>query len=444
MSNLAVTQLRTLAGMRITGSNQVTVQGGEFYDAGITLSAGSKLTVIDNQFTNAGTAVALVNNTSEAAVVANTIRVGTRGIVLQPGSTLNAATSVTIRNNKTLGTFWGLSMETSGQGRIANNSFDGANTAINLLASFAGLVTENHVSNSQTGVYYAAANLLDANLIYSNTTGIRTVVNSATTGLGFFGSTRPNRSVKNSTGITLQNALVQNQIVSANVNGITGTGNVAPLSFDMANRIDRNSLAIDVTGSITNNRLDRNQLGIKAKSGQLITHNELTDNLVGIDVASVNDVRIFSNTLVTKLGTNVRITAAASQTELRSNLLWTDDGYNIYVADNSTTGFFSDYNSLIAGANGKVAYWTKDFFDILDWQEDVYQFDLHSTGTTVIDPANARPRFVARWMNDLRVFDQTAHLRFTSPSIDTADPRSDQGRDATFINVISNPSFESG
>ena len=63
-----------------------------------------------------------------------------------------------------------------------------------------------------------------------------------------------------------------------------------------------------------------------------------------------------------------------------------------------------------------------DFTDILDWQQDVFQFDLNSIGTTVINPALTEPRFLNRAGDDYRIFDQVARQRSSSPTLDAADP----------------------
>ncbi len=185
--------------------------------------------------------------------------------------------------------------------------------------------------------------------------------------------------------------------------------------------------------------MHRNTTGVAARNGQLIAHNELIDNTRGIDINGDQDVQVFSNTLVGTSGTNVRLTNAASQVEIRNNILVTDSGYNLYVDNNSTSGFFSDYNNLTAGPTGKLVFWTKDFTDILDWQEDVYQFDLNSSGTTVVNPRAAAPRFVSRSLNDYRVFDLTARLRFTSPTIDVGDARVAEASAPGLVNLLVNP-----
>ena len=51
----------------------------------------------------------------------------------------------------------------------------------------------------------------------------------------------------------------------------------------------------------------------------------------------------------------------AADVEIRNNILWAADGYDIYVANDSTSGYFSDYNDLYATGAGKLVFWTMDF-----------------------------------------------------------------------------------
>ena len=172
----------------------------------------------------------------------------------------------------------------------------------------------------------------------------------------------------------------------------------------------------------------------------LIYRNTQTALLVG----DVSDVRIVNNTFYAETGDLVRVQGGASNVEVRNNILWAEAGYDIYVANDSQSGFFSDYNDLYAGPNGTLVYWTKDFFDILDWQADVARFDLHSIGRTVVDPLWARPAFHNLARDDYRVFGLSASQRFASPTIDQADPRADQSIPAFYQNLLLNPGFEAG
>ncbi len=208
--------------------------------------------------------------------------------------------------------------------------------------------------------------------------------------------------------------------------------------------ISRNNLGVQVTGTVQYNQFENNTTAISPQDGQLIAHNVFADNVNGLKVAGRDDVRIFANTFVSHDGKNIWITGNSTRTEIRNNILKTETGYGIYVDDDSTTGFFSDYNTLVAGNGGHLVYWTKNFDDILDWQEDVYQFDLHSQGTTAVNPRSAQPAFISRALGDYRVFAPTARLNFTSPTVDAGDLLADQARGPGFQNLLSNPSFESG
>ena len=117
-----------------------------------------------------------------------------------------------------------------------------------------------------------------------------------------------------------------------------------------------------------------------------------------------SDIRVFNNTFFSATGDNIDIEGGSSEVEIENNILWADGGYDIYVANDSQSGFFSDYNDLYAGPGGTLVYWTMNFTDILDWQDDVDEFDLHSIGTTVINPTGAQPQFLNVGAGDLAVF----------------------------------------
>ena len=143
-------------------------------------------------------------------------------------------------------------------------------------------------------------------------------------------------------------------------------------------------------------------------------------------------------------GDNVRLEGGSSNVEVRSNILWAETGYDLYVANDSQTGFFSDYNDLYATGSGRIAYWTRDFTDVLDWQADVARFDLHSIGATVVNPSGRSRASSTGARDDYRVFPIVAGLRFSSPTIDAGDPLTDQGLPASFQNLLANPGFETG
>ena len=193
------------------------------------------------------------------------------------------------------------------------------------------------------------------------------------------------------------------QVIRDNTTGVTGTGILGPDNLDDANLIYRNTTGVDFTGTIQFNRIDANVTGVKAKGNSQIAHNQFADNRsVGILVNNVTDVQIANNTMYAATGDNIRIENLAKEIEVRGNTLWVDPGTNIFVADNARSGFFSDYNQLHATGTGKLVHWMRDFTDILDWQVDVNLYDLHSIGTTVVNPLRAQPAFVSMARGDYR------------------------------------------
>ena len=444
-NNLTLTRLTLAGGVRVGQAVTTTIVSNDILGDGVTLAGGSAGLVSRNKIFPNATGIALVGNTTTPVIRANTIRGGQRGIAVIGNNTAATATSAAvIRSNRIFGATQGLSIEAVGDGRISNNRVNQAFVGINLIANFSGLITGNEVARANTGVYYGVPALLDNNRIHDGTVGIVTIVNSTSGGLGYFGSTLSNQIDRNATGVELRAAVIQNQRIFANTSGIIGTGSVSPLNYDHANLIARNAVGVDIVGPVTFNRISRNAVGTKPRSGQLVAHNVFDDNAVGASIANLSDVRLVNNTFVTIAGDNVRVTAGSREIELRSNVLSTDAGYDIYVDNASTKGFASDYNTLNSSGTGKLVYWTRDFTDILDWQEDVHAFDLNSIGTTVVDPLAARPSFVSRSLGDFRVFDLTARQRRTSPSVDAGDFRTDQGLPVGTVNLLSNPSFEVG
>ena len=225
---------------------------------------------------------------------------------------------------------------------------------------------------------------------------------------------------------------MQDQHVHGNSTGVSGTGSLVSTDLDHANLIEGNATGVDFDGPIQFNRIAGNAVGIAARSRQLIAHNLIYRNTTaGLSVRGRTDVRIFNNTFYSPVGDLVRIEDGSSDVEVRNNIFWAEGGYDLYVANDSQAGFFSDYNTLHASGTGKLVHWVKDFTDVLDWQEDVHLFDLHSSGRTAVNPDWSEPRFLGRSFDDYRVFDLTARLRLSSPTIDAGDPLADQALPAS-------------
>ena len=178
-------------------------------------------------------------------------------------------------------------------------------------------------------------------------------------GLGFPAGSEPNEIFANTTGVNLTGQM-QQQHVFGNVTGVSGSGQLVSADLDHANLIEANTTGVSFGGPIRWQRIAGNATGIVAVGGQMIDHNLIYRNTTaGVHVQGAANVRILQNTFYTPAGDNIRVTGGASGTEIWGNTLWTDNGYDIYVANDSTRGFFSDYNNLHAGGTGKLVYWTK-------------------------------------------------------------------------------------
>src|SRR5205085_26677 len=147
------------------------------------------------------------------------------------------------------------------------------------------------------GVYYAIGNVLSANRIFANTTGVIAIVNSTTDGFGFKGSADANQIFGNITGVQLTGRMQGQHIYSNNV-GVRGVGILGPeSSLDQANVIERNDIGVSFSGIIQFNRIARNRIGIAGSNGLQVLHNLIYRNSQdGILVDNVDTVQIFNNT----------------------------------------------------------------------------------------------------------------------------------------------------
>ena len=367
--------------------------------------------------------------------------------------TLTGGNNLQILHNSFTGAGEGIRLAAASQGLIAYNDIATATTGIDLAFPFSGLIMDNTIHGAAVGVSYAASAGLSGNKIYGNTVGVKSTV-SGSDGLGFVGDYPlqgiaggylQNEIYGNATGIILVNANVEAQWVYDNTTGISGSGTVGGSDFDYANLIESNTTGVNVTGTVQFSRIAQNSVGIQATSGELIAHNMIYRNSqAGVLVNGQSSVEIVGNTFYAPQGDNIRVEGGSSQVEVLDDILWAESGYDIYVANDSQSGFFSDYNDLYVTGTGKIGYWTMDFTDILDWQDDIDAFDLHSIGATVVNPAWAEPQFYDLARDDYRVFPEVEGQRFSSPTVDAGDPLTDEGLPSSYVNLLTNGNFDSG
>ena len=343
------------------------------------------------------------------------------------------------------GTGTGIALAAAAAGTISGNEFTAAAMGISIAAAFTGAITSNDIDNAAVGISYQAAAPLGDNRIHDNVTGIESTVLDSSNGFGFVGTALPNQIFDNQTGVNLADANMQNQDLSDNAVGVSGSGFLGGSNPDDPNVLAANTVTVNFTGPIEYNQITRENIGISASSGELIAYNVFYDNIQsGVAVTGQTAVSILNNTFFAPTGDNVDITGGSSQTELLNNIFWAESGYDINVANDSQTGYSSDYNDLYSSGAGKLVHWDIDFTDILDWQDDVDEFDLHSEGTTALNPTLNQPRFAGLSINDFQVIGLFAALRSSSPTINAADPITDEALPAIYQNLLTNPDFSSG
>ncbi len=388
-----------------SASSSITLDGDAF--VGVALGGGSNITVI------------------------NTSLAGT-GLVLS-----GAVTGLSAANDR----LQSLSINSASQGNVTNNNISGGGVAIN--AVFTGSIADNFIHGAPLGIADNAAAPLSNNQIFHNHTGVQV---SSGASLGFVAGSSSNYIVDNPVGVKLLGSM-QGQFISDSDTGVIGSGLLGGTSLADANQIDGNTIGVNFDGNIENNRIDYNGQSIVVQSGQLIADNLIYDNTgPNLDTNGASDVEIVNNSFYSPTQNNIQVDNGSSDVEILNNILWTGGGYDIAIDNASRTGYFSDYNDLYSTGSGQlIQYLGVSFDDILDWQDDVDLYDLHSIGTTVVNPTWAQPQFVDLGFGDFNVFPAAAGIRATSPTIATGDPESDLALPSSeFTNLLQNPSFESG
>ena len=406
---------------------------GNVIGGGVTIDGGSANVITHNQFAAAGTAISLTGGTANDSIESNTIDGGSlsaslaglsrilpqasaaaQGIAISGGG----ASGLWIHGNELAGVGTGITLNSAASGQIAGNRVAALTTGIAITAAFTGPIENNEVRGATVGVAYAAAADLGSNRIHDNQTGIVATA-AGNGGLGFVGAAAPNQIYANAIGVQLTGQM-QNQHVYANTTGVAGSGILGGADLDHANWIESNATGVNFAGPIEFNRISRNTVGIAA-SNQTIDHNLIYRNTsAGVRIVGSN-VEVLQNTFYTTQGNGLELPAPASQVEVENNVFWADGGYDLWLAGDIRGGFFSDYNDLYAESSGILVHWLTDFNDVLDWQDDVARWDLHSIGRTDVNPQSAQPAFVNLAADDFRVAGLAAGLRLSSPTIDAGN-----------------------
>jgi hypothetical protein len=367
----------------------------------------------NNTFQNDSCAISL-NNGGNDTILGNAITGGSEGISLSGWSGSDTISQNTITGSNTaISASYGSAQSTlliggssSSQGNVLSNGSQGISVSYQQQVT----VRDNTLSGfSQDAVDVSSAGVIQGNNVSESGTGIAA---SGGSGLSVFGNT-----------------LTNNQI------GIAGSA--------MLGGSDWSS---DPDGTPHYNELDGNQTGIEASSGATVAFNRVIGGAIGILVSGSNvtiahnivarttqdaihvqdasNVTIESDTLYvppvtgSQTADGVVVDTASSSVSLQNNIIWSQSGYDIYVANDSQQGFASDYNNLFVSGTGKLAWWQTDFLDLYDWQTETL-FDTHSIGYTTLAPTLDNPQFVNVAADDYQL------TPLISTSIAAGNPASD-------------------
>jgi hypothetical protein len=239
---------------------------------------------------------------------------------------------------------------TPDQGRISNstaeaNNQDGIDVEDNALA----IGDMAYGQSSAAGIYVAYGALLQQSVAHDNATGIQ-VRGSQVIGDRAF----------NNTGDGID-AIIDGNLVQGNVSYSNGIGIVAENG------------------------------GVDQVSGNLVYANANGGILIQTYRSSTT-----SNTVFQPVGDAIHVQNSSSNTTIENNILWTQAGYDLFVAPDSEQGFQSDYNDLYTTAGGKLASWEGQDFSgpsaRANWYYEVGQ-DGHSLHSLTA-PSGVDPQFV--------------------------------------------------
>jgi parallel beta-helix repeat protein len=215
-----------------------------------------------------------------------------------------------------------------------------------------------------------------------------------------------------------------------NATGLTGSDTLGPLDWSLPNDIHDNDIGVATsTGAVARfNRIHANTIGVAVGSNSAVVSNLIyrnTGTLVddgsgmlsysgrGVLLSGTQGAMVENNTIYTPAGDGIRLQGSASGNHLRNNIVWTENGYDLYVANDSQQAFASDYNNFFttAGHSGVVAERLCRCRRLMI-ESDTIHTDWHDRSRSTLDNL----QFVNLAADDYHLAD------LVSTSIDAGDP----------------------
>ena len=225
-------------------------------------------------------------------------------------------------------------------------------------------------SNAWTGLRQegGTSGSFDALKIYSNGTGIDTFGPDTISNSDIYDNV--GNGINSSSG----NLIVQNSRVHGNLDGIALQGGGQIVGSRIYGNVGVGIRASASPITVTGNVIYSNQYAIAASGyngGTFTIANNLIyeDSVVAIRLASTvpSAYEIVNNTIYEPVAHAIYATSS-DNVHLRNNIIWTQAGYGIYIANDSQADFVSNFNDLYATGTGKVGFWQGDRATLVDWQ----------------------------------------------------------------------------
>jgi hypothetical protein len=329
------------------------------------------------------------------------------GLRLEGGSDFILLKEISSYNHPT--TANGIHLEGGAGGTIENVRL--FNNNIGLYSTVAALRAQNLTSfNNVYGLFSGGPSLTvtSARLYFNRTTGLYEYAGGTGvwTDLDVYG----NGAGIEATGVfTIDGARVYENLRA----GISSSGRMTIRAAEVYGNTDGVSL---YTGSITNSRIYSNQrYGVWAGSALTLTDNTIHSNDTGIysqangviriennliyadrtagirlASASPSQVDIFNNTIYEPMADGIAASDGVHDLHLRNNIIWTQAGYGVRIANDSQRGFSSNFNLLYATGTAKVGFWQGDRLTLNAWQAATLgDADSVSSDPLFVDPDGA-------------------------------------------------------
>lgn len=332
--------------------------------------------------------------------------------------------------------------DNSDSNRIISSSFTGLSTGIRLDYGSNNSFESNSISNGGSGIYASGSSdtVITGNTIKNINTGLNLSSGLSDTSITLNTITQSDYAIYLTGSI---NSTVSKNTLSYNGLGLYSSGNTS--ATVIGNTIDNNTTGIEGSGTFGGtswsagqfNDIYNNTTGVVLQSGSTVRFNRVHHNSIGISTANTTTVsnneifrnsqygilsdgdtlvNILANTVYSVTGDALRFRNFSKSVTVTNNILHVENGYALYVTNDSQLNLVSDYNNLYSTGAGRPVWFQKEFADIFDWQVES-GYDQHSIGRTAPAPTLDDPQYT-----NLAGDDYT--LGAASTSIDAGDPLS--------------------